>query len=154
MVVSLRPMIGPEIPEFLAASRDGYIADRVASGDDPSVAGRAADKTIAAMFPDGEPGPGQLLYRVEEDGQSVGSLWISPVSADQPEAWWVWDITIEEPHRGRGLGKAVMLLAEREARSHGATELGLNVFGSNTVARHLYEHLGYATVAVRMSKRL
>jgi ribosomal protein S18 acetylase RimI-like enzyme len=47
-----------------------------------------------------------------------------------------------------------MVLAEREARSHGATELGLNVFGSNTVARHLYETLGYGTVAVRMSKRL
>jgi ribosomal protein S18 acetylase RimI-like enzyme len=106
------------------------------------------------MFPDGQSGPGQLLYRVEKDGQPVGSLWISPVSPNQPEAWWVWDITIEEPHRGRGLGKAAMLLAEREARSHGATELGLNVFGSNTVARHLYELLGYGTVAVRMSKRL
>jgi hypothetical protein len=83
MAVSLRPMAGPEIPEFLTASRDGYIADRVTSGDDPAVARRAADKTIAAMFPDGEPGPRQLLYRVEEDGQPVGSLWISPVSADR-----------------------------------------------------------------------
>ncbi|MGZ7087622.1 MAG: GNAT family N-acetyltransferase [Ilumatobacteraceae bacterium] len=147
-------MAGPEIPEFLVASRDGYIADRVASGDDLVVAGRGADQTIAAMFPDGEPGPDQLLYRVEEDGRSVGSLWISPVSADRPEAWWVWDITIYEGHRGRGIGKSAMFLAEREARSHGATELGLNVFGSNTVARHLYEQLGYGTVAVRMSKRL
>jgi ribosomal protein S18 acetylase RimI-like enzyme len=154
MVVSLRQMVGPEIPKFLAASSDGYIADRVASGDDPAVAARAADEQVAAMFPDGEPGPDQLLYRVEDDGRPVGSLWIGLASADRPNAWWVWDITIDAGHRGRGLGKSVMLLAEREARSHGATELGLNVFGSNTVARRLYEHLGYTTVAVRMSKRL
>jgi hypothetical protein len=35
--VSLRPMVGPEIPEFLATSPAEYIADRVASGDDPAV---------------------------------------------------------------------------------------------------------------------
>ena len=154
MAVSLRPMLGPEIPEFLAASQTDYVADRVASGDDPGVATRIAEEQIAALFPNAQPGPGQHLFRVEENGEPVGSLWIGPFSADQPAAWWVWDITIDEGHRGRGLGKAAMLLAEREARSHGATELGLNVFGSNTVARHLYEQLGYGTIAVRMSKRL
>ena len=154
MAVSLRPMAGPEIPGFLAASQADYIADRVASGEDPAVAKRIAEEQLAALFPDGEPGPGQLLYRVEEDGQPVGSLWIGPFSADQPDTWWVWDIAIDEGDRGRGLGKATMLLAEREARSHGATELGLNVFGRNTVARHLYERLGYKTVAIRMSKKL
>jgi hypothetical protein len=82
-LVALRPMVGPEIPEFVAASHDGYVADRVASGDDPVVAAGAADETIAAMFPDGEPRPGHLLYRIEEDGQPVRSLWIGAVSADQ-----------------------------------------------------------------------
>jgi ribosomal protein S18 acetylase RimI-like enzyme len=47
-----------------------------------------------------------------------------------------------------------MLLAEHEARDVGATELGLNVFGSNTIARHLYESLGYAPTSIRMLKRL
>ena len=47
-----------------------------------------------------------------------------------------------------------MLLAEDEARGHGATELGLNVFGSNRVARHLYDSLGYETTAVQMRKPL
>ena len=43
MAVSLRPMVGPEIPEFLAASQKDYIADRVASGEDPAVAKRIAE---------------------------------------------------------------------------------------------------------------
>ena len=154
MAVSLRPMLGSQIPEFLAASQADYLADRVASGEDPAVAKRVAEEQLAALFPDGKPAPGQHLYRVQENGEQVGSLWIGPVSAEQPANWWVWDIAIDEGDRGRGLGKAAMLLAESEARSHGAIDLGLNVFGPNTVARHLYEKLGYGTVAVRMSKKL
>jgi ribosomal protein S18 acetylase RimI-like enzyme len=45
-----------------------------------------------------------------------------------------------------------MMLAEEEARLVGATHLGLNVFGQNTIARHLYERLGYSIVSLRMSK--
>ena len=47
-----------------------------------------------------------------------------------------------------------MTLAEEAARNHGATELGLNVFGHNAVARSLYESMGYQTTAVNMRKSL
>ena len=154
MPLSLRPMTRSEISAFLATSRDGYVAERVASGDDEATAARAADETIAASFPDGQPAAGHLLLRLEDDGLPLGSLWIGPADAGQPESWWVWDITIDEEHRGQGYGKAAMLLAENEARAEGATVLGLNVFGTNTVARHLYESLGYQIVAIRMSKRM
>jgi ribosomal protein S18 acetylase RimI-like enzyme len=147
-------MPGSAVAEFLAASQADYIADRVTSGEDPAVAKRIAEEQVAALFPDGQPGPGQHLYRAEEDSVPVGSLWIGRLSPERPDTWWVWDIAINEADRGRGLGRATMLLAEREARSQGANELGLNVFGRNTVALHLYETLGYNTVAVRMSKKL
>src|SRR5205823_7844172 len=120
-----------------AAARADYIADRVASGEDPAVAEGIGEEQVAALFPDGLPGPSQHLYRVEEDGEPVGSLWIGRVSPEQRATWWVWDIAINEGDRGRGLGRATMLLAEREARSHGANELGLSVFGRNCVALHL-----------------
>ncbi|KQN41066.1 N-acetyltransferase [Frigoribacterium sp. Leaf44] len=41
---------------------------------------------------------------------------------------------------------------EQAAARHGAETLGLNVFGYNEVARHLYESLGYETTAVQMKK--
>ena len=154
MPLSLRPMTRSEISAFLATSRDGYVAVRVASGDDEPTAARAADETIAASLPEGQPAAGQLLFRLEDDGRPVGSLWIGPADSGQPESWWVWDITIDDEHRGQGYGKSAMLLAENEARAHGATVLGLNVFGTNTVVRHLYESLGYQIVAIRMSKTL
>ena len=47
-----------------------------------------------------------------------------------------------------------MLLAEEQAHGAGATQIGLNVFGHNTVARRLYEALGYETTAVLMRKEL
>ena len=68
--------------------------------------------------------------------------------------FWVWKVAVDEPHRGQGLGRAAMLLAEEVARAHGATELGLSVFGHNAAARHLYESMGYITKSVQMRKSL
>jgi ribosomal protein S18 acetylase RimI-like enzyme len=147
-------MVQSEFEQFLDASRAAYVQECVASGDDRAVAVKAAGEQMAAMFPAGRPAPGHRLYRLEEDGRPVGSLWIGPASSSQPDSCWVWDIVIDEAQRGRGLGKAAMLLAEDEARAAGATELGLNVFGHNTVARRLYESLGYTPVSIRMVKPL
>jgi ribosomal protein S18 acetylase RimI-like enzyme len=65
---------------------------------------------------------------------------------------WVFEIEIEPAFRGHGYGRAAMRLAEAEARSRGMTSLGLNVHGQNTVARSLYESLGYEVTAVQMKK--
>jgi ribosomal protein S18 acetylase RimI-like enzyme len=143
-----------EISDYIAHSRSGYIDDRVASGDDVDVATRSADDQIAAAFPNGKPAPGHRLFSVERDGEKVGALWLGLLSSEQPTLYWVWDITIDAPHQGRGYGRETMLLAEDEARKHGATDLGLNVFGTNSVARHLYESLGYAPMSIRMTKKL
>jgi ribosomal protein S18 acetylase RimI-like enzyme len=154
MTLLLRPMGESEFSEFLVSSREGYIASRVTSGEDPLEAARAVNEMSREMFPGDKPGPGHVLYTVEEDGTRVGSLWLGPPSDGRPDEWWVWDIVIEESCRGRGLGKACMLLAEREVSARGATHLGLTVFGHNPVARHLYESLGYSAVYMRMSKTL
>ena len=56
--------------------------------------------------------------------------------------------------RGRGYGRDAMRLAEAEARSRGMTSLGLNVHGQNTIARDLYESLGYEITALQMKKQV
>jgi GNAT superfamily N-acetyltransferase len=143
-----------EISAFLIASRQGYVAERVASGDPELTAARAADEQLAAAFPGGEPGHGHRVFCIEEEGISVGSLWLGPTSSNDPASRWVWDIEIDEKYRGRGYGRAAMSLAEREATAGGATTLGLNVFGANSIARRLYDSLGYEVMAIRMAKRL
>jgi ribosomal protein S18 acetylase RimI-like enzyme len=152
---SLRALADDDLPEFIATTLAGYIDGRIGAGEAPEKARRIAQEQTAVLFPDGRPAPGQLVYRViDDDGVAVGLLWIGPHGPDDPHHFWVWDVAIDENQRGRGLGRAAMLLAEEAARHHGATELGLNVFGPNTVARRLYESLDYETTAINMRKAL
>ena len=86
--------------------------------------------------------------------EPVGTLWLAVPGPDDPTMAWVYDIEIEPAYRGRGYGRAAMLLAEAEARARGMASIGLNVHGQNTVARSLYDSLGYATTALQMKKAL
>jgi ribosomal protein S18 acetylase RimI-like enzyme len=112
-----------------------------------------AARTLTELFPARRPLPGQIVGAVVEDGRAVGTLWVGPAGVD-PQRWWVWDIAVDAGCRGRGLGRATMLLAEDLARAAGALSLGLNVFGHNTVARSLYRSLGYRESAIQMHKLL
>jgi GNAT superfamily N-acetyltransferase len=151
----LRPLTSEELSGYIDEDVERYIAERVRSGERPEVARRIAIEQSKALFPDGSPAAGHLLFRVlDDDGAAVGLLWIGPQDADRPEALWVWDVRIEEASQGKGLGRAAMQLAEAEARGRGAIELGLNVFGHNRVARHLYESMGYVATSIRMKKDL
>lgn len=154
MAVSLRDMSDAEFSEFLVASRQAYVAERITSGESAADAARTVNEMSRELFPGDEPSPGHRFYALEEDGTRVGSLWLGPPTDERPGEWWVWDIVIDESCRGRGLGKACMLLAEREVSAQGATSLGLTVFGHNPIARHLYDSLGYREVSTRMSKPL
>ena len=48
-----------------------------------------------------------------------------------------------ERWRGQGLGRQLLSAAEAVAARHGATWLGLNVFGFNDVVHQLYGSSGY-----------
>ena len=155
MSITLRPLDGRALPAWLERSRTAYAEDLIATGVPDREAHRRARESLERAFPSGAPGPGQaVLDVVDGSGRSVGHLWIGPDMSGDPGAWWVWDIAINADRRGKGFGRAAMLLAEEYAREHGARTLGLNVFGFNTRARGLYESLGYETTSVRMRKTL
>ncbi len=155
MSVRLRPLTEEELSEFIEGDVERYVEERVKSGESPDAARRIATEQSEALFPKGAPGKDQLLFRVlGPDGTAVGTLWIGAQLTGEPGSFWVWDVRIEEMYRGKGYGRAAMALAEVEARSRGATELGLNVFGHNQVARRLYESMGYTATAIRMKKNL
>ena len=155
MTVSQRPLPPERMPAWIQRSADEYARDLVALGRSAADAQRVAEAGMAESFPDGRPRPGHAVLDVlDETGAPVGYLWIGPADGDDPGAWWVWDVLVDEDRRGQGHGRAAMLLAEDYARSHGARSLGLSVFGFNVAARRLYESLGYATTTVKMSKPL
>ncbi|MGA2210063.1 MAG: GNAT family N-acetyltransferase [Acidimicrobiales bacterium] len=154
MTTHLRPMEDEELQAWMKDQREHYIEDRIGTGEQPEEAERIATEQYAMLFPEGKPAPGHFLSRVVDGDEPVGWLWIGPRTPARPDAYWVWDVVIEEAHRGRGYGRAAMLLAEEQAHGAGATEIGLNVFGYNAVARGLYESLGYETTTLQMRKEL
>jgi ribosomal protein S18 acetylase RimI-like enzyme len=154
MSVELRPMSAGEFEPWLFRIRDGYADSmmRHAGVREEAARVKAAADTESA-FPEGRLADGQSVFVVEADGDPVGVLWVAERATDvDGRALFVYAIDIDEEHRGRGLGRAVMLLAEDEARRRGIERIALNVFGGNEVARNLYRSLGYAEEAVYMGK--
>jgi ribosomal protein S18 acetylase RimI-like enzyme len=154
MATTLEPMSAAEVNNYRDGHQAEYIAERIAAGEHPDDANSNAVEQFEMYFPNGGVATGHLHFRVVSDSETVGSLWIGPRLAERPESFWVWSVEIDEEHRRKGLGRAAMQLAEEAALDHGATELGLNVFGHNTVARQLYESLDYQTTALQMRKEL
>jgi ribosomal protein S18 acetylase RimI-like enzyme len=153
MAVELRPMREDEFQEWLPRLRDGYADSMVEHAEMSEQAARAkAEADTKLLFPEEKPAPEQAVHVVEADGEPVGVLWVAEREVDGVQVLWIFEIRIDERFRGRGYGRAAMLLAEDDARSRGIERIALNVFGGNEVARNLYRSLGYAETAVMMSK--
>jgi GNAT superfamily N-acetyltransferase len=154
--VRLRPMTDAEFAEWLPRLTAEYAAEIEASGAMPTAAARAkAEQDNARFFHAGPSTPGQHVFMVLAGGTPVGRLWLGvPGPNPDPLMAWVFDIEIDPAYRGRGYGREAMLLAEEEARARGMKSLGLNVHGPNTVARSLYDALGYDVMALQLKKPL
>lgn len=154
MTTTLTPMTETELHDWFVSSKAEYLDDLLRAGESRDQAQVSVDQSFERYFPAGVPTDNHLVFTVLTSGIPAGYLWIGPHTAEQSSAWWVWDIAINADHRGQGLGRAAMLLAEDAVRERGGTTLGLNVFGFNAPARGLYESLGYEITSMRMLKKL
>ena len=148
-------MRNEEFERWLPRLREGYATDIMRNGGTSEEDARTkAGVDIERLFPDGQPSSDQFVFVVEADGESVGELWVAERDGDLGRGLWIYDVQIDEAHRGRGYGREAMLFAEEEARRRGLGRVALNVFGGNAAARGLYESLGYIETAVLMSKHV
>ncbi|MGH3165095.1 MAG: GNAT family N-acetyltransferase [Trebonia sp.] len=154
MEVTLRPATAEEFDGYRSAMIAGYAEEIAASGSlPPDAARKKAEQDTERALPDGLGTKGQLIYRVIAGEEPVGWLWLAvPAQPDNPRMAWVNNVEIGERFRGKGYGRQAMLLAERAAREHGMTSLGLNVHGTNATALALYDGLGYQVMTQQMNK--
>jgi ribosomal protein S18 acetylase RimI-like enzyme len=98
---------------------------------------------------------GGMLLVVAETASAgvIGIVWVA-VENERTSGSWIYDIEIAPEHRGHGYGRALLQAAEREVEKQGGRSIGLNVFGGNDVARHLYESSGFEITSVHMRKTL
>ena len=156
MSTRLRPLSDEEVAAYVPHLQGVYAAELAEHLFlDAEAAAARAERSARDAFPDGVPAPGHWLFAVEDgEGTRVGILWLGEPYDGEPDALWVYDIEIDPDHRGRGLGRDTMLLAEAEARRLGRNRIKLNVFARNAVARALYLSLGFEEMSVQMSKAI
>jgi GNAT superfamily N-acetyltransferase len=157
MGVRLRPVRDDEMPDFVRNAREEYAQGIEQSARLSAEEARdKAERDIAALAPDDRVGHDQHLFVVEDDvsGEPLGRVWFAERPRGARTVAWLYEITIDEGLRGRGLGRRAMLLLEEEVRRRGLPLIALNVFGGNEAARSLYHSLGYVEDSVSMSKEL
>lgn len=151
----LRPLTDDELRSYAVRLEDEYAREMHEQAGVPLEAARqqARDSTQELM-PDGRLLDGhQVWFAVDVDDEPVGVLWLARRNAGAADAHvWIYDIEIYEAHRGRGLGRQLLALAEAQTRAWGLESLQLNVFGRNEVARNLYRSQGFAETRVTMAK--
>ncbi len=129
-----------------------YRDDLLGAGMSPGEATRNVERNREQLFVDGEPVEGQFIFDVLDGDDVVGSLWLG--TKPDSDEWFIYDIVVDAKLRGSGRGRSTMLAAEAYVKANGGSRLGLNVFGPNVVARHLYESMDYQVMAVSMFKDL
>ncbi|MET9540908.1 GNAT family N-acetyltransferase [Streptomyces sp. NPDC006553] len=151
----VRPMTEAEYVAWEARAKEGFARSWIDRGVPEEQARAKAESSHAKYLPDGLATPGIAIHVIVRDGRPAGFLWTGRIELE-PGRWaaFVYDIEVDEAHRGHGYGRALMLLAERVAREAGETLLGLHVFAGNTPAIRLYESLGYRTTYVNSAKGL
>ncbi|MGK7873646.1 MAG: GNAT family N-acetyltransferase [Xenococcaceae cyanobacterium] len=86
----------------------------------------------------------------------VACLWIGN-AIDQVKGdryTYIFLLYVTGEHRCRGIGSALMDLAQDWAKARGDRQIGLQVFSSNQPALNLYHRLGYQTQSLLMVKSL
>ncbi len=154
--LTLRTMSDAEYETFLSKLVVEYAAVNVEAGNwHEEEAMEMSMKACVQLLPEGKETPRVLLLVAENpEGEFVGHLWIALDRPGAPGSGWIYDIEVAENQRGKGYGRALLRAAEEETLKHGVGILGLNVFGTNTVARKLYESAGYSITQIAMSKKL
>lgn len=130
--------------------RDAADWERLRQALWPSAPGEHA-REIAAFYGGDRRDPAEVLLAVDDDGAIVGFAEMtlrSHAEGCQPgriaylEAWFV-----DESHRRRGIGAALMAAVEAWARAQGCTELGSDTEIENEPSQAAHRTLGFTEAA-------
>jgi GNAT superfamily N-acetyltransferase len=137
-----RSMTDAEFADWRAESVRGYAANISDSGTlPPAEAAVAAATQFDQLLPAGLHTENHSFLCLRAGGEVVATNWIG--HHREAGVSWVYGVETHEGHRGKGYGRAAMIIGEQATLTAGDTHLGLNVFGHNAVAINMYEAMGY-----------
>jgi GNAT superfamily N-acetyltransferase len=140
------------IEMFLALSlhEEPYVGNRRLDGDAGRVALDFAEKKVA------DSGGSKLVAEI--DGRVVGHMFLTwerhgaCVREDATDYGYVAELFVREDVRGRGIGRALLLEAERLTKERGLDHMMLGVVSGNAIAERAYERFGFKPYALDMIK--
>ncbi|MFJ8001611.1 GNAT family N-acetyltransferase [Streptomyces sp. NPDC096310] len=150
-----RPMTEAEYALWRARSVGDFARSWTDRGVPPEQARAKSEASHRDNLPRGLATPGVSFTVLVHEGAAVGHVWVAPreVRPGRPGSY-VYDVEVAEDQRGKGYGRALMLLAEKVAAETGPPLLGLHVFTTNTPALRLYTSLGYRTTQYNLVRPL
>jgi GNAT superfamily N-acetyltransferase len=100
--------------------------------------------------------PEYVLFVAESSGRVVGLVGAYLGYALEFSGPWgrLMGLVVDEPFRGRGIGRRLMDRIEGWLRDHRATRLTLTSGNQRADAHRFYRHLGYEETGLRFVKRL
>jgi ribosomal protein S18 acetylase RimI-like enzyme len=151
----LIPMTQPEYDEYLKHLIPDYAAENVRAGYwDESEALEKSRQQVESLLPQGLQTKDNYIYSLFDGGHKVGMIWMKAEMNRPVKGGFIFDVIVDERFRGKGYGKQVMALIEEKARELELKSIGLHVFAHNTVAKNLYESIGYEISSLNMIKKL
>jgi GNAT superfamily N-acetyltransferase len=115
----------------------------------PSTAADLASR-LALILPD----PAQFVAVAELSGQVVGWIHVALYfTLESGAAVEIRGLVVDEEHRGRGIGRALLRRAEEWARERGARVMRLRSNVIRDGAHAFYLHLGYTIVKTQHAFR-
>ena len=134
--------------EFEAAIEDNRADASAAESHLDWVSGEiAAQGGVTLVAESGGAVVGFLSFAFEEDPGTV-------VRPEHRRHAMIWDISVDEGARGKGVGRALLEAAEAHTKAAGIGEIRLYVLESNARARRIYDAAGYRTYERLMAKRI
>jgi ribosomal protein S18 acetylase RimI-like enzyme len=142
---------------FLEKTIPNYAAENVKAGywlEEEAL--EKSRKEHNGLLPDGVNSKGQYLFQIKdiETNEKVGIIWFNARTNLPRPMGFIYNIEMDEAFRRKGYGKQAMLAIEEKARELGLKSIALHVFSHNTVAKSLYEKIGYKVKSMNMSKDL
>lgn len=156
-MLELRKMTPDEYANYMKSSVEKYAEEKQkGEGLTPENALKMAQDSYQRLLPQGLETPEQFLYSIfSKDSQnSIGILWMAKKMNGVKPYTFIYDIELDAENRGKGLGKDLMQLVEKETLQLGCVSIGLHVYGHNAAAVALYEKSGFETTSRMMKKDL
>ena len=155
--VRLRQMTKDEFSAWLPWAIGDYAREDVEHKlIEPERARANMSAFLESVIPRGPRTEGHRLSIVEDatTGERVGYTWWAERDLDTGPAAWIYDVFIDEPHRGRGYGRGLMEAVEAQVREAGIMRMELHVWVDNAPATSLYRSLGFVPTGMEMFKQL